>query len=82
MDYLWTTFDADNSVLYVLRRHEDEPVMLTQRLYTIDIANAKLLNDVEVNSTIDSFSSLHYSSTHRSLISVSPGNIQYLLLTL
>ncbi len=74
VDFLHATLDADNQILYMLRRDEDAlPTELTQRLYAVDLNQATVLRDIPLNSSQFAFSSIQYSSSYNGLLTFSAG---------
>ena len=79
VDFLWASQDSStNLVNFALLRHEDEPVTMPQRLYSVSLADALSSGKVatiqfsQLDSTQYVFSSVHTYSG--SVMAFSPGN--------
>jgi len=63
IDYVWSTYDPTNQVLYVLRRNEHDPFEQSQKVFAIDIANRKELYEPQIFPIKNSFSNMQWVST-------------------
>ncbi|EFC49599.1 hypothetical protein NAEGRDRAFT_78087 [Naegleria gruberi] len=74
VDYLWTSYDASTKTVSVLIRHEDEPVKLPQKLFSVVLGSSASIQSIDLDPTQFVYSSIH--SYKAQLFAFSPGNAQ------
>eukprot|EP00117_Sycon_ciliatum_P049155 scpid45153/ scgid34896/ len=74
INYLWSTYDTKNHIIYYLMGNENAPYDLNARLYAVSlIAGAAEIAPVELNVTRYTMGSIEYDSTSDRLVAISPG---------
>ncbi|KAG2381558.1 hypothetical protein C9374_005942 [Naegleria lovaniensis] len=78
VDFLWSTYDDSSQTASILIRHEDEPLALLQRIYSVSLNQISntvaTLPFIQVDPSQFAYSSIH--SYKNQLFAFSPGSAQ------